>query len=62
MIERMSALMMGDQDDQRAASLLAQGEAFAKAALSSIAELADSGYEDEANSLMAWISDALSEL
>lgn len=55
----MSALMAGDEDDIRAAGIMASAESFARGAMIAIEELAESGYEDEANSLMAWLSDAL---
>jgi hypothetical protein len=61
-LEEMSALMAGDEDDIRAAGLMAQAESFARGAMIAIEELAEGGYEDEANSLMAWLSDALEEL
>jgi hypothetical protein len=58
-LDRMAALMMGDSDDQRAAGLLAQGEAFAKAASAAMRELSDGGYEDEAALLAQALREAM---
>ena len=55
----MAQLMMGDADDRRAASLLADGEAMLRGALSAIRELEDSGYQEMADALTDHLLEAL---